>query len=37
VRALFAYVFCCLLWGSTWVFIKVGLRDLPPLAFAAAR
>jgi drug/metabolite transporter (DMT)-like permease len=37
VRVLFAYVFCCLLWGSTWVFIKVGLRDLPPLAFAAAR
>jgi drug/metabolite transporter (DMT)-like permease len=37
VRVLLAYVLCCLLWGSTWVFIKVGLRDLPPLAFAAAR
>jgi drug/metabolite transporter (DMT)-like permease len=37
VRVLLAYVFCCLLWGSTWLFIKLGLRDLPPLAFAAAR
>jgi drug/metabolite transporter (DMT)-like permease len=37
VRVLFAYVFCCLLWGSTWLFIKLGLRDLPPLVFAAAR
>lgn len=32
-----AYVFCCLLWGSTWLFIKLGLRDLPPLTFAGAR
>jgi drug/metabolite transporter (DMT)-like permease len=37
VRVFFAYVFCCLLWGSTWLFIKLGLRDLPPLTFAAAR
>jgi drug/metabolite transporter (DMT)-like permease len=37
VRVRVAYVFCCLLWGSTWVFIKLGLRDLPPLTFAGAR
>ncbi|HWE24198.1 MAG TPA: DMT family transporter [Myxococcales bacterium] len=37
MRVLLAYVFCCLLWGSTWLFIKLGLRDLPPLSFAAAR
>jgi drug/metabolite transporter (DMT)-like permease len=37
VRVFFAYVFCCLFWGSTWLFIKLGLRDLPPLTFAAAR
>ena len=37
MRVFFAYVFCCLLWGSTWLFIKLGLRDLPPLTFAAAR
>jgi drug/metabolite transporter (DMT)-like permease len=35
VRA--AYLSCCLLWGSTWMFIKLGLRDLPPLLFAGTR
>lgn len=32
-----AYAACCLLWGSTWMVVKVGLTDLPPLYFAAAR
>lgn len=27
----------CLLWGSTWLAIKWGLRDVPPFAGAAAR
>jgi len=27
----------CLIWGSTWIFIKVGLEDLPPIGFAGAR
>jgi drug/metabolite transporter (DMT)-like permease len=27
----------CLIWGSTWIFIKVGLADLPPITFASAR
>lgn len=26
-----------LIWGTTWIFIKIGLKDLPPLTFAAAR
>lgn len=26
-----------LIWGTTWIFIKIGLEDLPPLTFAAAR
>ena len=25
------------IWGTTWLFIKVGLEDLPPITFAAAR
>lgn len=27
----------CLIWGSTWFFIKIGLEDLPPITFAVAR
>src|SRR6476620_950597 len=27
----------CLIWGSTWFFIKIGLNDLPPLSFASFR
>ena len=31
------WLILCLIWGSTWIFIKVGLDDLPPIAFAASR
>ncbi len=30
-------VLLCLIWGSTWVVIKGGLEDLPPLTSAGAR
>jgi drug/metabolite transporter (DMT)-like permease len=36
-RVRLAWMACCVLWGSTWSFIKLGLRDLPPLHFAALR
>ncbi len=36
-RALAMYVGLCLVWGSTWLAIKIGLRDLPPLRFAGIR
>src|SRR3954467_15808899 len=26
-----------LIWGSTWLFIKLGLEDLPPFTFAGIR
>lgn len=31
------WIILCLIWGSTWIFIKIGLVDLPPIGFAAAR
>ena len=31
------WLILCLLWGTTWIFIKVGLDDLPPITFAASR
>jgi len=34
-NALLALV--CLIWGSTWLVIKVGLRDVPPFTGAAVR
>lgn len=27
----------CLIWGTTWIFIKIGLEDLPPISFASIR
>ena len=36
-RIRLAYIACFVLWGSTWMTIKVGLRDLPPLFFAGTR
>ena len=31
------WLILCLIWGTTWIFIKIGLNDLPPITFAAAR
>ena len=31
------WVILCLIWGTTWIFIKIGLEDLPPITFAVAR
>ncbi|MEY2542038.1 MAG: hypothetical protein QOI22_1640 [Verrucomicrobiota bacterium] len=32
-----AFVTLCVVWSSTWLAIKVGLRDLPPISYAAIR
>ncbi len=32
-----AFVTLCVVWSSTWLAIKVGLADLPPISFAAYR
>ena len=34
---IFVWLILCLIWGTTWIFIKVGLEDLPPITFAASR
>jgi drug/metabolite transporter (DMT)-like permease len=32
-----AFVALCVIWSSTWLAIRVGLRDLPPISFVALR
>lgn len=32
-----AWVALCLIWSSTWIAIKIGLADLPPVSFTAIR
>jgi drug/metabolite transporter (DMT)-like permease len=32
-----AWLTLCLVWSSTWLAIKLGLRDLPPVSFVALR
>lgn len=31
------WLILCVIWGSTWLFIKLGLQDLPPFTFAGIR
>src|SRR3954463_13962475 len=37
IAAIAAFVALCLIWSSTWLAIKLGLRDLPPISFVALR
>ncbi len=37
LRIIAAFVALCVIWSSTWLAIKIGLRDLPPISFAAMR
>jgi len=37
LKVLLLTALLCLIWGSTWVVIKNGLEDLPPLGSAASR
>ena len=36
-RALIAYLLVCVVWGSTYLAIRIGVHDLPPLLFAGVR
>ena len=37
LRVVFQALFVTLLWSSSWVFMKVGLQDIPPMIFAGLR
>ncbi len=37
VRILAVWLLLCTIWSSTWIFIKLGLADLPPMLFAGLR
>lgn len=37
LRILGVWLLLCVIWSSTWIFIKLGLHDLPPFGFAASR
>lgn len=37
MKARVVWVVLCVIWGSTWLFIKLGLEDLPPFSFAGIR
>lgn len=37
MKARLVWLILCGIWGSTWLFIKLGLEDLPPLTFAGIR
>jgi drug/metabolite transporter (DMT)-like permease len=37
MKPLIVWLILCVIWGTTWIFIKIGLDDLPPISFAAIR
>lgn len=37
MKARIVWLILCCIWGSTWLFIKLGLADLPPFTFAGIR
>ena len=37
MKSRLVWLLLCLIWGSTWLFIKLGLNDLPPFTFAGIR
>ena len=37
MRTLLVWLATCLIWSTVWLFIKLGLQDLPPVSFAGIR
>ena len=36
-RVLLVWLLTCAIWSTVWLFIKIGVRDIPPVTFAASR
>jgi drug/metabolite transporter (DMT)-like permease len=36
-RVAIVWILTCLIWSTVWLFIKIGVRDVPPVSFAAVR
>lgn len=36
-RVLLVWLLTCAIWSTVWLFIKIGVRDVPPVTFAAWR
>lgn len=34
---LFVWILTCLIWSPVWLFVKIGVRDVPPVTFAVFR
>ena len=37
MKSRLVWLILCVIWGSTWLFIKLGLENLPPITFAGIR
>ncbi len=37
MKVLLVWVVVCVIWSTVWLFIKLGLQDLPPVSFAGIR
>ena len=37
MKVLLVWAITCLIWSTVWLFIKLGLHDLPPVSFAGIR
>jgi drug/metabolite transporter (DMT)-like permease len=36
-KAYFAWIAICIIWGTTYLFIRIGVEELPPMLFAGIR
>lgn len=36
-RVAVVWIITCLIWSTVWLFIKIGVRDVPPVTFAVVR